>query len=71
MRGHSVTLAVRSFHQSDRLASCFRSKFDYQYSTDDISSQGQGSERFVLYRKTLGHFFRNEQIFKEGTYKFL
>ena len=46
------------------------SNFYYQYSTDDIFSQEQGSECSVWYGKTLGHFFRNEQIFKEGAYKF-
>ena len=68
MKEHSVTLVVRSFHQSDRLTSCLRPKF---YSTDGTFPQGQGSERSVWYRKTLGHFFQNEQILKEGTYKFL
>ena len=36
---HSVTLAIRSFHQSNRLTSCFWSKFYDQYSNDDILLQ--------------------------------
>ena len=38
-----VAAAVRSFHQSDRSISFLRSKFYYQYSSDDIFSQGGGS----------------------------
>ena len=38
--GYSVVVAVRSFHQSDPLTSCLRSKFYDQYSRDDIVSQG-------------------------------
>ena len=49
---HSVAIAVRSFHQSVRLISFLRSKLYYQYSSDDIFSQGHGSERSVIYRQT-------------------
>ena len=37
---HSVTYAVRSFHQSDHLTSYFWSKFYDQNSSDDILSEG-------------------------------
>ena len=37
----------------------------------DIFSQGQDSKRSVWCRKRQGHFFWNEQICKERTYKLL
>ena len=68
--------AAQFFDQSDRLICCLWSKFYDQYSSDDILSQGhlrasKGSERSVLYAQGLPHFFRNKQMLKEGSYKFL
>ena len=40
MRKALSCFAVQSFHQSNRLASSFQSKFYDQYSSGDILSQG-------------------------------